>query len=81
MEQIRAGASTGDLREAEQGAHSLKSSAANVGAHEVRSLAARIEEACLDGNDARFRELVPGLEDEFASARAALESLERDMIA
>ena len=45
MAQIREGLSEGDVKESEKGAHSLKSSAANVGALRVRDIAANMERA------------------------------------
>ena len=75
MEQIRAGADGTDVSEAEKGAHSLKSSAANVGAMEVRRLAADIEAAALEKDQDSVRDVVPGLEHAYAEARAALETI------
>jgi HPt (histidine-containing phosphotransfer) domain-containing protein len=62
MDQIRTGAGTGDLEEAERGAHSLKSSAANIGAESLRTLATRIESAALEGNAPEALSLLPDLE-------------------
>ena len=45
MDQIRKGVTEEDHDEAERGAHSLKSSAANVGAESLRALATAIESA------------------------------------
>lgn len=75
MDQIRAG-TAGDLSEAEKGAHSLKSSAANVGAMGVRTVAADIERLCGEGNQEGFLALVPELEAAYAGACAALAALE-----
>ena len=72
MEQIRAGSSGPDIGEAEKGAHSLKSSAANVGAHAVRGLAADIERAANEGDLNQVNELLASLEAAFADAIAAL---------
>lgn len=78
MEQIRTGAQAGgDVQEAEKGAHSLKSSAANVGAEELRELAAAMERHGTDGDGSAVAELLPKLEDAYARAQAALEEIER----
>ncbi len=79
MNQIRAGVDQDDLQEAGRGAHSLKSSAANVGAVRVRSLSAEIEEQCNDGNREGFLANVPLLEKSYASACAALAAVEKDL--
>ena len=73
MDQIRAGVNGDDVAEAEKGSHSLKSSAANVGVGEVRTIAAEIEAAAVEGNIEAVRELLPGLEQAYSEARAALE--------
>lgn len=75
LEQIRTcnGDDPGDLPE--RGAHSLKSSAANVGASEVRRIAEEIEEHAADGNLEAVRKLVPEIEAAFERARAELEPL------
>ena len=76
MEQIRSGArQDGDVGEAEQGAHSLKSSAANLGAEELRSLAAAMESRASDGDVEAVGGLLPLLEDAYTRAREALESI------
>jgi HPt (histidine-containing phosphotransfer) domain-containing protein len=78
MEQIRAGAQAdGDVKEAEKGAHSLKSSAANVGAEEVRTLAAAVERHASAGAHTSVGELLPQLESAYARARTALEEIDR----
>lgn len=79
MDQIRGGAESGDLTEAEQGAHSLKSSAANVGAQEVRTLAAEMEGLASAGDLEGLKGLVPRLNEAYASARARLEAIEQGM--
>lgn len=75
MNQIRAGVNGDDVAEAEKGSHSLKSSAANVGVGEVRRIAAEIEAAATEGDIEAVREMLPGLEQAYAEARAALESI------
>ncbi len=78
MSQIRNGVA-GDMKEAEKGAHSLKSSAANIGAEHVRMIAADMERAALDGDTAAVQALLPSLEDAFAQAVGALETVERGL--
>lgn len=75
IDQIRTceGEDPGDLPE--RGAHSLKSSAANVGAQEVRVLAERIEELAADGDIESVRELTPQIQAAFDRARGELEPL------
>ena len=77
MEQIRTGAAGGDIGEAEKGAHSLKSSAANVGAEELRNLSATMERLASQREEAQVTALLPDLEGAYARARAALEEIER----
>ncbi|MDX1646643.1 MAG: Hpt domain-containing protein [Longimicrobiales bacterium] len=79
MDQIRNGVGNGDPEETERGAHSLKSSAANIGADALRILATRIEAAALEGQLEKMQELLPPLEGAYASVMVALESLEKDM--
>lgn len=77
VEQIRVGVRDDLIREAEMGAHSLKSSAANLGAERVRTLSAAIELAAADGQMAPVVESLPALEEAFAAAVTELESIER----
>lgn len=79
MEQIRSGVSSGDVEEAEYGAHSLKSSAANVGAETLRQLATQIETAAVERDVDRMREVLPDMEVAYASAMSELEKLEQGM--
>ncbi len=79
MAQIRGGLGDGPLDDAEKGAHSLKSSAANVGAMDVRTVAAAMEERARAGEDVDARGLLPDLERAYASARAELEAIERGL--
>ena len=78
MEQIRAGAQGGDIKEAEKGAHSLKSSAANIGAEQLRVLAASMEHQAADGEVAACGALLAELEDAYKQARAALEEIDKE---
>jgi HPt (histidine-containing phosphotransfer) domain-containing protein len=79
MDQIRAGAEGGDLEEAERGAHSLKSSAANIGAEVLRTLATRMESAALEANPEEARSLLPEIETAYADAMQELQKIEREM--
>lgn len=79
MDQIRHGVDGGDLDETERGAHSLKSSAANIGAEVLRTLATRMESAALDANEDGARALLPDLEAAYSNAMAELEKIEREM--
>ena len=79
MDQIRSGVGKPDLQEAERGAHSLKSSAANIGAELVRTLATRVESATLDENLEGARALLPDLEAAYADAMRELAELEKGM--
>jgi HPt (histidine-containing phosphotransfer) domain-containing protein len=81
MAQIRAGADGGDIKESEKGAHSLKSSAANVGAHLLRNIAADMERVAASGDSPAVVALLPDLERAFSQAIAALESVERGLSA
>lgn len=77
MDQIRSGVSDGNLEEAERGAHSLKSSAANIGAEVVRTLATRMESAALEENVEDARGILPDLETAYAEAMSELALIER----
>jgi len=77
MDQIRTGATDGDLEEAERGAHSLKSSAANIGAELVRTLATQMESAALDENAEEARQLLPNLEAAYSDAMKELATIEQ----
>lgn len=79
MDQIRNGVSTGDVGESEKGAHSLKSSAANVGAHHVRSIAADMERIAGGGDAPGVQQLLPSLEVAFGEAISALEAVEKGL--
>ena len=79
MDQIRTGVSTDDPEETERGAHSLKSSAANIGAEHLRTLATRIESASLNQDLDGMKTLLPEIEGAYAEAMDELRSLEQDM--
>ena len=73
MDQIRGALDGEDLEVPERGAHSLKSSAANVGAHHVHRVAGEVELAASEGDLQRVRELIPDLEEAYAEATPELE--------
>ncbi len=73
MDQIRGAMDGEDLEAPERGAHSLKSSAANVGAHHVHKVASDVELAASDGDLQRVRELIPNLEEAYAQATRELQ--------
>jgi HPt (histidine-containing phosphotransfer) domain-containing protein len=75
MVQIRDGLSTGTPRQAETGAHSLKSSAGNVGAVRVQGLAQKAEALAEVEDMEGLEALMPKLEEEFTSACQGLETL------
>lgn len=79
MEQIRNGVATDDVGEAEKGAHSLKSSAANVGAQTIRSLAADMEHAAAAKDLAAVSAKLPDLEAAFSQGIQALQSVEQGL--
>ena len=56
----------------ERGAHSLKSSAANVGAEQLQSVASEIEAAASGGDLQLVRDLIPDLEQAYAMAAGEL---------
>lgn len=79
MDQIRNGAGAGDVEEAERGAHSLKSSAANIGAEVVRTYATQVESASLEDDVEEVRRILPELEAAYAAAISELETIEKGM--
>lgn len=76
VDQIRSGLAGQDAEAAERGAHSLKSSAANLGAERVRHLALEIERAASGQDLSTAAELFLALEEAYALTRAALEELD-----
>jgi HPt (histidine-containing phosphotransfer) domain-containing protein len=73
MGEIRSGVQEGDGGRIEQGAHSLKSSSANLGAERLRWLCQRMEDAGEDGRLAEARGLLPELEEAYRQTVEALE--------
>ena len=72
MDQIRVAIDGEDLDAPERGAHSLKSSAANVGAQHVQRFASEVELAASGGDLQTVRELIPNLEEAYAQATREL---------
>ena len=72
MDQIRAAMDGEDLDVPERGAHSLKSSAANVGAQHVQRFASEVELAASGGDLQTVRDLIPNLEEAYAQATREL---------
>lgn len=79
MGQIRTGVSEGDLEETERGAHSLKSSAANIGAETLRTLVTKIESAAIEQDFSMMTETLPEVNAAYAAAMSELEVIEKDM--
>lgn len=79
MEQIRNGVTEENTQESEWGAHSLKSSAANIGAEGLRTLATNVESASLDKDIERLRELLPKIEEAYAVVMTELEAMEKGL--
>ena len=79
MDQIRTGVKQEDMDEAERGAHSLKSSAANIGAEHVRTLATQVEAAALSNDPEGARKAAEELEVAYQSAMEQLRELEKGM--
>jgi HPt (histidine-containing phosphotransfer) domain-containing protein len=75
IEQTRKGVTEGNVREAERGVHSLKSSAANVGAMRVSRLAAQMEDMAARGELGSVAGLMQSLETEFAAASDQLATI------
>ena len=72
VDQIREAMDGEDLEVPERGAHSLKSSAANVGAQQLQSVASELELAASGGDLQRVRDLIPNLEQAYAEAAGEL---------
>ncbi len=79
MNQIRSGVANSDPDEVERGAHSLKSSAANIGAEELRSLTTQIESAALERDVDTMRSELPDLEAAYDAAMNELQVIEKEM--
>ena len=79
MDQIRNGVANQDPDETERGAHSLKSSAANIGAESLRTLATNVESAALDQDMDALGDLLPRIEDAYGVAMKELEIIAQGM--
>ncbi len=78
VDQIRGAMDGEDLDVPERGAHSLKSSAANVGAQLLQEIASELEAAASGGDLQRVRDLIPNLEQAFAQAAQELEVIVKE---
>ena len=78
VDQIRGALDGEDLVVPERGAHSLKSSAANVGAQVLQEVASELEAAASGGDLQRVRDLIPNLEQAFAQAAQELEVIVKE---
>ena len=78
VDQIRGAMDGDDLDAPERGAHSLKSSAANVGAQLLQKVASELELAASVGDVNRVRDLLPNLEQAFAQAAQELEVIVKE---
>lgn len=76
MQLIATGFAEADARKVEHGAHSLKSSAANVGAERVRGFAMEMEERASRGDLRSALELHEGLTTALGAATARLRELQ-----
>jgi len=76
VDQVRDGLANDGLTEAERGAHSLKSSAANLGATELQEISASMERLLSVEDTAAALELLPHFEDAHCQAIDALTELE-----
>jgi HPt (histidine-containing phosphotransfer) domain-containing protein len=75
LDQVRDGIATGSSKKAENGAHTLKSSAGNVGASRVQKLAQDAETLAEEGKLDELSALFPSLEEEFHAACEALKDV------
>ncbi len=78
VDQIRGAMDGEDLDAPERGAHSLKSSAANVGAQVLQQVASELELAASGGDLRRVRDLIPNLEQAFTQAAEELEVIVKE---
>ena len=78
VDQIRGAMDGEDLDAPERGAHSLKSSAANVGAQVLQQVAGELELAASGGDLRRVRDLIPNLEQAFTQAAEELEVIVKE---
>ncbi|MBN2144055.1 MAG: Hpt domain-containing protein [Candidatus Aureabacteria bacterium] len=69
---ISEGAATSDWKMVEKGAHSLKSSAANLGAMKMHRISESLEQLSTEGKTDSLRPLIQELESEFIHVRERL---------
>ena len=79
VDQVRGAFSGGVLRDAERGAHSLKSSAANLGATRLQELSATMEHLLSEEDVHRACTLFDEFEESHRHTMEALEALESEM--
>lgn len=72
LAEVEAGAAEGDLHRIERGAHSLKSSSANVGGLALQDVASRLEAAAEDGDRDRVETLLPEFRSRYTATLQAL---------
>ena len=78
--QVRAVFDGGEVRDAERGAHSLKSSAANLGANQLQEVSARMEHLLSEKDVPAARALFDEFEDAHEQTLRALEALESELV-
>ncbi|MFO8172976.1 MAG: Hpt domain-containing protein [Longimicrobiales bacterium] len=79
MTQIRDGLAEGDPKRVEAGAHSLKSSAANLGATRLQRILQEMETLAGKQELESLEKCLPGLEEAFSAAWEALRNLMEGM--
>lgn len=79
MDQIRSCLDTDPGDRPLRGAHSLKSSAANLGADKLRVMCQTIEDLAAEGKIEDIREMLPPLEEAFSAACEQLEDITREI--
>ena len=77
MDQIRQGAQARDVEESERGAHSLKSSAANIGPRSCAPSRRRSRAQALEKDVETVRRILPELETAYSDAMAELSTIEQ----
>jgi HPt (histidine-containing phosphotransfer) domain-containing protein len=80
MDQVREGVEDGDLKKAEMGAHTLKSSAGNVGAVPLQKAAQLAETLAEEEKLEALRDHLVVLEERYGAATEALRSLLEGMM-
>lgn len=75
MQQIRDGVQSGEAELVERGAHSLKSTSANLGAMKLRDLAEELEERAMGGESGSLQDRLAELEELYEASCAAVGEL------